>query len=273
MRSFKIGLLLCAVVFLNSCGLPTNKLTPAERKSDMGWVMSIFEHNYAPAALKEKNFGVKLEDVKTQCMELATAEDLDNQAFLALFQRCIHMFGDAHVGGQQMNSGLLPEYASVSHLGFLTLRVRTDYLNDLGKIRTIDALKITSPIKGSEEGAPLVPGDLIIEVNDQPVRDYLKAEIVPYINVGQDETNITLAARRFPVRTSIDMALPVEDDIKLKFVRDGKTFDIVLPWIQEDMLSFQLKQKSSEENSSDGSQQPNSLQEALEHYEENSSLI
>ena len=229
--------LVLLMLAVTACGLPVNKMTADERKSDMDWVFTIFKHNYAPAELKKSNYGVEMSQVESDCVTLAQ-EDMDNQAFLALFQKCIHSFKDAHIGGQQMNNGLLPEYAQVAHLGFVTMRTKT-----MVEGQKINALKIMAPLKGADTpGAPLSPGDIIIQVNGKKVADYLMEEIVPYINVGQDETSLTMAAFRFAVRTSVDMALPSNDDVDLKVIRGEMTFDITLPWIKDDLLAFQLLQ-------------------------------
>ncbi len=237
----KVAMAACLLVF-TACGLPTNQLTAKERKADMEWAFTIFNHNYAPAELKKSNFGVEISQVEADCVTMAQ-EEMDNQAFLNLFQKCIHTFKDAHVGAQQMNNGVLPEYAQVAHLGFVTMRTKT-----MVDGQKMDALRIVSPLKGSEgAGAPLVPGDLIIQADGKRVASYLREEVVPFIDVGQDETSLTVASFRFGLRTSIDMALPEQDEIELVVARGPMVFTIVLPWIKEDMLAFQLKQNPPEE--------------------------
>lgn len=235
---------------LSACGLPVNQLSSKERKADMQWAFTVFEHNYAPAELKKNNYGVEMSKVEADCVTMAE-EDMDNQAFLVLFQKCVHMFKDAHVSAQQMNNGILPEYAQVAHLGFVTMRTKA--MVDGVKV---NALRIVAPLKGSDTpGAPLVPGDLIISVDGMKVGNYLMEEIVPFINVGQDETSLTRAAFRFGVRTSMDMALPEGDEIDLVVARGPMVFSITLPWIKEDLLAFQLKQNPPEEQQQ-GEQQP-----------------
>lgn len=227
---------------VSACGLPYNKLTADERKADMEWAFSIFKHNYAPAELKKNNYGVEIASLESDCVSLAE-KDQGNQDFLALFQKCIHSFKDAHVAAQQMNNGLLPEYAQVAHLGFVTFRTKTVLDGEI-----VDALRIVRGLKGSDTaGAPLVPGDLIVEVNEKKVADYLRKEIVPYLDPGQEETALTVASFRFGIRTSNDMALPVEDDVRLKVLRGPIMFEINLPWVRQDMLQFELTQNPPEE--------------------------
>jgi C-terminal processing protease CtpA/Prc len=238
----KLSLFALAIV-VTACGLPTNKMSAKERRQDMEWAFTVFNHNYAPAQLKKNNYGVELSKVEADCITLSESE-MTNTEFLALFQKCVHSFKDAHVGAQQLNNGMLPEFAEVAHLGFLTMRTKIEKDGQM-----IDALRIVEPLKGSDKaGAPLVKGDLIVEVDGQSVSDHLQQEIVPYIDLGQDESNLTVAAFRFSVRTSIDMALPAQEDVKLQVIRGGSSFEIQLPWIVQDMLSFQLTQNPPEEN-------------------------
>jgi C-terminal processing protease CtpA/Prc len=244
-------------LILSACSLPVNPMSAEERQADLEWAFQVFYHNYAPAELKKTNFGVEISEVEADCLTMAS-EDMDNQAFLALFHRCIRMFQDAHVGAQQLNNGILPEYAQVAHLGFFTMRTKAEVDGE-----SVDALRIVQLLKGSDgKGAPMSQGDLIVSVNDQPVKDYLSEEIIPYVNVGQDETNLTIAAYRFGVRASVDMSLPNNDEIKLKVVRGSRSFDIVLPWIQQDLLAFQLQQAPPDEKTETG--EPQALAPSLE---------
>ncbi|MEM7645264.1 MAG: S41 family peptidase [Pseudomonadota bacterium] len=247
------GLFGVLVLFVAGCGLPTNQLTKEERIADMNWAFTVFKHNYAPLQLKKDNFGVEMSAVEADCLTLAE-EDMENDAFLALFQKCIHSFKDAHVGGQQLNNGMLPEFAEVAHLGFVTVRTRIPYQGQI-----IDALRIVAPLKGSEgPGAPLVKGDLIIAADGKDVAAHMMDEIVPYINVGQDETSLSMAGFRFSVRTSMDMALPEKEDIELKIIRGMSQFDITMPWIVEDLHAFQLKQAPPEEQAATDGETPES---------------
>ncbi len=245
--NFLSCLLFLLVISTSGCGLPLNQMSSAERKADMSWAFTLFEHNYAPDDFKKSHLGVDLSTIKESCITQSENE-MTNQEFLALFQKCIHLMKDPHVAAQQLNNGLLPEYADVAHLGFSTIRTKT-----LMDGVQVESLKITAPLKGSEgSGAPLIPGDIIFAVNSQTVDGYLKNEIVPYIDVGQDETNLSTAALRFAIRTSNDMALPKEDEITLSVLRGSMKFDIILPWIKEDLLAFQLKQTPNEgDNSND----------------------
>lgn len=224
----------------------------------MGWAFTILEHNYAPAELKKSNFGVELSQVKADCMTMSATE-MSNEKFLALFQKCIHSFKDAHLGAQQLNNGLLPENANVAHLGFVTMRTKVSVD---GKM--VNALRVVGQLKGSDvPWAPVLPGDLILEADGQPVDQVMMTEIVPYINVGQDETSLSMAAFKFAVRTSIDMALPDADEITLKVMRESDVSEITVPWIKEDLLAFQTKQAPPEEEGAAAAEEPTSSVEKV----------
>ena len=243
MKSFTRAAVAASLLALSACALPVNDMTPEQRKSDMQWAFTVFKANYAPAELKKSNYGVELSKLEADCVTQAEAE-MDNPAFVALFQKCVHAFKDAHVGAQQMNNGILPEYAQVAHLGFITMRTKAIFNGE-----KVNALRIVSPLKGSDTpGAPLIPGDLILAVDGQKIGPYLMDNIVPFIDVGQDETSLTQAAFRFAMRTSTDMDLPKEDDIKLLVARETMVFEITMPWIVEDLLAFQLKQNPPTED-------------------------
>lgn len=239
--------LVAIVLFVSGCSLPTNQLTAKERKADLDWAFTIFEHNYAPAEIKKNNFGVELSQIQADCQTLA-AEDMDNQAFLALFQKCIHSFQDPHVGGQQLNSGILPEFANVAHLGFVTMRTKVEIEGS-----KVDALRVVAQLKGADTPfAPVIPGDVIIEVDGRSVTEHLTDEIIPYVNVGHPESNLSMASLRFAVRNSMEMPLPVGDDVVLKVMKPDQTvFTIKLPWIKEDLLAFETLQNPPEEETTE----------------------
>lgn len=233
---------LVALLFLiSACSLPTNQMTAKERKADLDWAFAIFSHNYAPTEIKKTNFGVEISQVEADCQTLA-AEEMDNQAFLSLFQKCIHSFKDAHVSGMQLNNGILPEFADVAHLGFVTMRTKKEIEGKL-----VDALLVVMPLKGVENGL-VAPGDVIVQVDGLPIDQVLVNDIVPYLNVGHEESNLSMAAMRFAVRTSMEMPLPTADSVTLKVLRPDQTeFTIQLPWIKEDLLAFQTVQNPPEE--------------------------
>ena len=219
-----------AFLGLASCGFPGNELTPAERQSDMEWAFTIFDHNYAPADLKKDNFGVELATVRTDCVE-AAKEDITNDEFLALFQKCMHTVKDAHVSAMQMNNGILPEFATVAHLGFATMRTIVDGQN---------ALRVAGVLPASADLAGVIqPGTLITAINGAPIEDHLNTEVVPFLDVGHDEANLSIAAFRFAIRSSLEQALPTEKKITLTVVNDGQTSEeVTLRWVKQDMLEF-----------------------------------
>ncbi len=145
----------------------------------------------------------------------------------------------------------------MAHLGFLTTRTKLDKNGE-----NLNALKIVSRLKGSDNsGAPLVEDDLILSVNGMSVEDYLNLEIVPYVDVGHEEANLTVASFRFAMRPSTDMALPEELSLKLEVLRGDVEFTIELPWIREDLLTFLNKQNPDKTDK--GKAEQNGLSEEL----------
>ncbi|MCB0378437.1 MAG: hypothetical protein KDD33_08095 [Bdellovibrionales bacterium] len=252
--SIKLSLLV-SMLALASCGFPGNKLTSEERVADMQWAFTIFKHNYAPAELKNKNFGVDIAAVESDCVTLA-AEEMTNDEFMGLYQKCVHTVRDAHVSAAQMNNGILPEFANVAHLGFSTLRTKIDW----NGVPT-EAVKVMSQFVGSQSPTyPVLPGDYIIEANGRPIAEVLKDDIVPYINLGQPESDLTFASTRFSLRSSLDMALPSDDSIELTVVRAGQVSQVRLPWIVEDLLAFtEQQQPPQSEDPGDMGELPASL--------------
>lgn len=230
---------------VSACSLPLNPMTAEERKADLNWAFTIIEHNYAPSEFKKNQWGVDIAELKADCLSRAESE-MSNNEFLVLFQECLHSLKDPHVGAQQLNNGILPEYAEVAHLGFTTIRSKIELEGEW-----VDTLKIVSPLKGSEgAGAPLVRGDVLLSVNGKSIKDYLNSELVPSLDVGQAEANLSAAALRFAVRLSTEVRLPEEDSLQIEVLRGKMRFFIELPWIKEDLLSFQIKQSPEDQGDS-----------------------
>ena len=239
-------LIIASLLGLASCGFPGNEMTPAERQSDMEWAFTVFDHNYAPADLKKDNFGVVLSGLRADCVEAAKQEDVTNDDFIALFHKCVHTVKDAHVGASQMNNGLLPEFATVAHLGFATMRTIVDGKN---------ALRVTGVLPLSIDlGEVIAPGSLITAIDGAPVEDHLLTSVIPFIDVGHDEANLSIAGFRFSIRSSLDQGLPKEETITLTVSNPGaEPQDITLYWVLQDQLDFIAEIEAAQAGSPQGS--------------------
>ena len=71
MKSLIKASMAVAFLGLSACGLPVNQMTAKERKADMQWAFTVFEHNYAPAELKKTNYGVEISKVEADCVAMA----------------------------------------------------------------------------------------------------------------------------------------------------------------------------------------------------------
>lgn len=235
------GLLLLTVTgLLSSCGFPAHDLNQFEKEADIAWVYGTFERNYAPAEWKVKEGGATLAQAKKDCEDSA-ANITKADEFIAHLGECVNRFHDAHT--RTMASGAsLPEMASVAYLGFTTQAVRADVNIDPAKkdptIQNVLLVKGYLPTTDVTE-FPVKVGDLIIEVNDKPVADYLASELVKYGNLGQADSSLVVAGAGFPLRSSYAGLIPKEADIKLTIKRGDYILTTLLPWTVKDALAFQ----------------------------------
>lgn len=242
---------------LSACGYPGKSLNQIEKTADIEWVFGTFERNYAPATWKEKKHGISLAQAKQDCLAQSTNIS-EGDEFISLLSRCVNRFQDAHTrtmaGGQ-----LLPEMIKVAFLGFRTELVRFDAATPPpkdkdGKDQPKDpnapkdiqyAIKVTKMLPSTKDADfPVKEGDLITKVNGINAKEYLSTELMPYGNLGNELSSLTIAGQMFALRDSASSALPKEEDVKLEINRGGKIITLTLPWNIKDLLDFQ---KSFEE--------------------------
>lgn len=241
----------CAALVLWGCGYPATQLTPEEKRSDMEWIFSVFERNYAPADWKKQNLGVDFKVTKEGCLASAM-ETKTNDEFFATANLCVRKFADAHTR-LSMNGALLPETLYVSYLGFLTGRTKytltdTDVNAGLGGAvgDTVNALIVTRflPTYNNTQ-FHIVANDVIVGVNGMNINDYLTRELIPQVDLGQPESSLSLASRYFALRTSDSMSLPTAETIRLNIRRNGMPMEITLPWLKKDQVDFMREQRAA----------------------------
>lgn len=169
-----------------------------------------------------------------------------NDEFRALVYECVSKFQDAHTGAQQIGD-VLPGKANVAFLGFMTKR-KTEQVkekvidasgNEVEVTKTLERLVVKEFLPTTDAQSFLLKkGDVITSIDGQAVRDYLLKEVTPYSNLGNEDSNLTLAASVFALRNSMETALPLADDVKLSIKRANDTFDVVLPWNKADLFQF-----------------------------------
>ena len=227
MKRFILGAGLLSLA-LSGCGYEGVQLSPAQKRSEMDWVFTVFDHNYAPRDWKNQNLGVAFDDVRRDCTNRAE-QSRNNGEFRAIVKECVSRFQDGHTSISQMGS-LLPEVAEVAYLGFLT---------DLTRLDGKEALRVTKILPTSASGRfPLYEGDLIVSVDGKPIADVLRDEIVRFRNVGQPDANLAIAAMSFAVRTTLNQTLPEADEVTLQISRSAEPYNLTLPWTKSDMMTF-----------------------------------
>lgn len=271
---FRFVIICLIALNLVHCGYPGKDLNPLEKQAEIEWVFGTFERNYAPAEWKAAKHGTSLSQIKLDCVEKSKTITKGDE-FIGLLNECVNRFQDAHTriiaGGQT-----LPELITIAYLGFQTEFVRFDK-NSTGKtsknpgetssesssgkslfenpVKIQDGLLVTNLLATTvDPNFPITKGDIIVRINDQPIRDYLQKTLVPSNNLGNEMSSLVIAGSKFAIRESTLNPLPKESDISLEFIRSGLTYKTKLPWIQKDFFAFiseqdKAKKDQSKENS------------------------
>ncbi len=230
-----------SILFLIGCKPePARKLTEQERVADMYWLFSKFDHNYAPKAMKEELHGFNYKELKEQYLENAKI-DQENSDFFQLMHKFIAEFKDAHTSGSiQLSS--LPGRSKIAYLGFTGIRDGKNFLvkKILPSIRTKD-LNIIE--KASYY--PIKEKDVILELDGQPLLEALQEQVLPYRNLGNDESNKTILLKSLFTRHSHKVPLPKKDMALLKVKRGSKEFEVEIPWVTKDFVTFRKEQKNA----------------------------
>lgn len=249
--------------FMAGCGFPAKDLNMLEKKADIEWVYGVFERNYAPADWKKTQFGPSLEQAKQTCLDESAAITKADE-FISHLSKCVNRFGDAHTR-TLAGGAMLPEFAKVAYLGFRTEGVRID-MNNLGTLKKDDkaqakdkdkvsvkaemnlqlALKVRDLLPTTDAADfPIKAGDFIVAIDNKTVEEYLNDRLVPFGNLGQKNSSLSVGAHSFAVRSSYAVPLPTESDVSLKIVREGKVSTVVLPWSVKDALTFSQEQTAA----------------------------
>ncbi len=258
MQRLTLATLLASTCLLTACGFPAHDLTSLEKTADIEWVFGVFERNYAPAEWKQKEGVVSLPQAKKDCLD-QSASIVKGDQFILHLAKCVNRFGDAHTR-TLAGGAILPEFAQVAYLGFVTEAVRVDVNNpptpdkdkkeqkpnDIKKSDIKPALKVSAFLPTTDpKGFPVQPGDFIIEANGKPIFEYIKTELVPYGNLGQIDASFVNAGAHFALRTSFNVPMPAETEIQLKIVRGDQIFDVLVPWSVKDAMTFEQDQKAA----------------------------
>ncbi len=230
-----------SLVFLIGCQPePARKLTEQERVADMYWLFSKFDHNYAPRTLKEKLHGFDYERLKDKYLEEAKA-DQENPEFFQLMHKFIAEFKDAHTSGS-IQISTLPGRSKIAYLGFSGVRDGKNLVvkKILPSIRTEDLNIIEKA-----SAYPIKEGDIIMELDERPLFIALQEDILPYRNLGNDESNKSGLLNGLFTRYSHKTPMPKKDMALLKVKRGKREFEVEIPWVTKDFVTFREEQKEA----------------------------
>jgi hypothetical protein len=261
-----LGVIALALI-LNACGYPGKNLNKVEKQADIEWLFGTFERNYAPTEWKKTKNGVDIAKVKQECIEQSDKLERGDE-FIALLANCVSRFQDAHTK-TLANGTVLPENLMVAFLGFQTSAINYDpsevtsgtatqpshtdstHTGAASADKNPDghqfALKVEKLLATTKDpNFPVKANDLIVTVNDQPVKEYLLKKLVPYQDLGNEASSLVAVARSFPTMISSTVGYPKEDSIYFQVLRAGKIIEISLPWTKKDFLIFQKEQNDAE---------------------------
>lgn len=228
-------LFLALIIFVHSAcdPVPGHQLSSEQKATDMQWMFSIFEQNYAPLEYKQKLHDFDYAKLKASYLSRAKRTK-SNQEFYDLVFEFVSQFQDAHTSAQ-LTASSLPGRVTVSYLGFSGIRKGSHFL-------ILDLLPTIQKERGSQY--PLSVGEIITHVNGMSVDDYTLAEVAKYRDLGNKESNITFHMNHAFNRISIQNGIPKDQDVTLtvKNPETGVTRDVRLPWIKKDLHEFRLEQ-------------------------------
>ena len=227
------SLFLVLILIMAACSpAPRRQLTQDERTADMKWIYSIFDHNYAPTAHKEKLFKFSYDEVKASFLNRAQKEQ-SNHDFYMLMLEFIAKFQDAHTSGS-LQASPLEGRTKVAYLGF-------------NGTRDGDKFVVTKllPTISSESNFPIKVGSVITKVNGLSLKENVDQKLTKYRNLGLDEANYTSLMGALFSSTTLTRPLPTEDTIEITIEVEEKEKTITLPWIVKDLPVFQKEQKEA----------------------------
>lgn len=225
-----VSVLVTVFLTLTACDpVPRRTLTTDEKLADLAWIYSQFGENYAPLEMKQKLHGFDYEQLKRETNE-AAALTRDNDEFYALMMKFVARFKDAHTSAALTNASL-PNRAQVAFLGF-------------GGYRDGDDLMVSQllPTIDPKSEYPVKVGDKIRKLDGKTLREQIESVLVPLRDLGNEEANITFHMNKLFTRISTQNGLPEGKDAVLTVERDGKSFEVTLPWVVRDLYQFRLEQ-------------------------------
>jgi hypothetical protein len=227
------------MLFVASCGpAPRRDLTDFERQTDMYWLFSQFEQNYAPLEYKQKLWGFDYEQhkqatlTKSQKSQASSNDDfyLEAHAFVA-------KFADAHTRAQ-LTPASLPARARIAYLGFSGLRKGDGFV-------VTDFLPTYKLDPNSLAQYPIKKNDIVLSIDGKDLKQAYQDDLKRYMNLGNEEANFTAFFGTLFQRTSLYSPMPKELTAEIKVKRGEDEFVYNLPWVTKDLYVFNDEQNKA----------------------------
>lgn len=235
---------LLGVILFSSCAPnPRRELTERQKVADIEWILTKIEAHYAPLDYKQDMHGFSYEELRTEFLERAV-ETKNNEEFYVLIQELVARFQDAHMSAR-VEPAELPGRSKVAYLGFRGQRVG-------------DGFEVTSFIPSFNAGAgfPIKVGDIITKLDGVELKKAVDEQILPYRNLGNEQSNYTAFMGALFLRSSLSLPIPSEFDDAVLTVRrkEGsiyKTYDFKVPWEVLDYVEFSQRQQAAARRNAD----------------------
>lgn len=230
---------MCILLFLVACGpTPRRDLTDFERQTDMYWLFSQFEHNYAPLEYKQNLWQFDYEQHKQATLTKAQkSQSSTNDDFYLAAHAFVAKFADAHTRAQ-LTPASLPARARIAYLGFTGLRKGDGFV-------VTDFLPTYKLDPNSLAQFPIKKNDVILSIDGKDLKQAYLDDLKTYMNLGNEEANFTAFFGTLFQRTSLYAPMPTELTAEIKVKRGEDEYVYHLPWVTKDLYVFNDEQNKA----------------------------
>ena len=251
-RRFKIQLFtwMTSLLFL-SCGGEDRQKEPSaalsdyqnfsidQQLEDFNWITGHIEEYYGMLEYKEKRFGFNWQEHKKNIRQKILSSAYDRDQFMMEMQKLIAFLRDGHASALFFRNVLDKGYQMhVSTLGFLTERY------EVGSKSFAVISKVYSNVWGNNK-QPIKVGDVLLSIDGKPVSAIIQQDILPYVNLGNPDSNITYAISRLTNRVELHFAQTPQHLASVQIKRGDKVIDLKLQWINTTLGKLASKKQKA----------------------------
>lgn len=243
--------------------VPSKELTPEQKITDMLWLYSQFDENYAPLEYKMEKFGFDYQTIKAVYLKAAESTK-SNGEFYLLMNHFVAQFKDPHTTTHFYHGGL-PGRVSIAFLGFAGHRQGSNFV----------VTELLPSYDQKTSSFPIEIGDEISELDGRPLTEIIQQDLVPFADIGYEESNLTFHMNRIFTRVSTSEVFPVTPDGQLRMNSEvtvlkqkvsskdcesvekekkhscktqlkKKSYNkFIIPWIYKDIYEFNVEQSQA----------------------------